>query len=67
MAGAMLQEGNQRQLEVNEFHNQAGYLSDPPADQMELFGSLIRGLNNCPLMEALSANPAMCNNCINTF
>ncbi|KAJ0524692.1 hypothetical protein HanHA300_Chr09g0303451 [Helianthus annuus] len=67
MAGAMLQEGSRRQLEVNEFHNQAGYLSDPPADQMELFGSLIGGLNNCPLTHAIRANRAMCNSCINTF
>ncbi|KAF5786291.1 hypothetical protein HanXRQr2_Chr10g0439091 [Helianthus annuus] len=67
MAGAMLKEGNQRQLEVNEFHNQAGYLSNPPADQSELFGSLIRGLNNCPLTHALRTNPVMCSNCINSF
>ncbi|MFS7919631.1 hypothetical protein Hanom_Chr03g00214961 [Helianthus anomalus] len=67
MAGAMMKEGNQRQLEVNEFHNQVGYVSDPPANQIELFGSLIRGLNNCPLMHALRANHVMCNSCINTF
>ncbi|KAF5789073.1 hypothetical protein HanXRQr2_Chr09g0366561 [Helianthus annuus] len=67
MAGAMLKEGHQRQLEVNEFHNQAGYLSNPPADQAELFGSLIRGLNNCPLTHALKTNPVMCSNCINSF
>ncbi|MFS8024462.1 hypothetical protein Hanom_Chr16g01463511 [Helianthus anomalus] len=40
MAGAILQEGNQRQLEVNEFHNQVGFLSKPTDDQVELFGSL---------------------------
>ncbi|KAJ0659298.1 hypothetical protein HanOQP8_Chr14g0524501 [Helianthus annuus] len=67
MAGAMLKEGNQRQLEVNEFHNQAGYLSNPPADQVELFGLLIRGLNNCTLTHALRTNPVICSNCINTF
>ncbi|KAF5783128.1 hypothetical protein HanXRQr2_Chr11g0504311 [Helianthus annuus] len=67
MAGAMLKDGNQRQLEVNEFHNQAGYLSNPPADQAELFGSLIRGLNNCPLTHALRTNPVICSNCINSF
>ncbi|KAF5798864.1 hypothetical protein HanRHA438_Chr07g0308141 [Helianthus annuus] len=67
MAGAILQEGNQRQLEVNEFHNQAGFLSDPPADQVELFRSLIRGLNICPLTHALRANPVICSSCINTF
>ncbi|KAJ0951391.1 hypothetical protein HanPSC8_Chr02g0059411 [Helianthus annuus] len=67
MAGAMMQEKNQRQLEVNEFHNEAGYLSDPPADQIELFGYPIRGLNNCPLTHALRAEPVMCNSCINTF
>ncbi|KAM0040159.1 hypothetical protein Hdeb2414_s0012g00390521 [Helianthus debilis subsp. tardiflorus] len=34
---------------------------------MELFGSLIRGLNNCPITHALRAEPAICNSCINTF
>ncbi|MFS7948120.1 hypothetical protein Hanom_Chr06g00556221 [Helianthus anomalus] len=67
MSDAMMQEKNQRQLEVNEFHNQAGFLSDPPADQIELSESLIRGLNNCPLTQALRAEPVMCNSCINTF
>ncbi|KAJ0879692.1 hypothetical protein HanRHA438_Chr10g0454471 [Helianthus annuus] len=67
MAGAMLQEKNQRQLEVNEFHNQAGFLSNPPADQAGLFGSLIRGLNNFPLTHALRMNPVICSNCINAF
>ncbi|MFS7967072.1 hypothetical protein Hanom_Chr09g00781411 [Helianthus anomalus] len=52
MTGAMMQEKNQRQLEVNEFHNLAGFLSDPPVDQKELFGSLIW---------------IICNSCINTF
>ncbi|MFS8034475.1 hypothetical protein Hanom_Chr17g01581541 [Helianthus anomalus] len=60
-------EKNQRLLEVNEFHNQAGFLSDPPAAQIELFGSLIKGLNNCPLTHALIVEPVMCNNYINTF
>ncbi|MFS7919998.1 hypothetical protein Hanom_Chr03g00219151 [Helianthus anomalus] len=55
MAGAMMQEKNQWQLEVNEFHNQASYLSDPPAEHVEIFGSLIRCLNNCPLTHALRA------------
>ncbi|MFS8035183.1 hypothetical protein Hanom_Chr17g01590051 [Helianthus anomalus] len=54
-------------LEVNEFHNQAGFLLDPPVDQVELFGSLIRGLENCPLTHALRANPFICNSCINAF
>ncbi|MFS7967455.1 hypothetical protein Hanom_Chr09g00785941 [Helianthus anomalus] len=67
MVGAMLQEGNQRQLEVNEFHNQAGFLADPPADQVELIGSLIRCLNNCHLTHALRANPVICSSCINAF
>ncbi|MFS7967209.1 hypothetical protein Hanom_Chr09g00783101 [Helianthus anomalus] len=67
MAGAMMQEKNQRKLEVNEFHNQVGYLSDPPAEHVELFGSLIRGLNNCPLTHALRVKPVICNSCINTF
>ncbi|KAJ0874103.1 hypothetical protein HanPSC8_Chr11g0460171 [Helianthus annuus] len=67
MAGAMLEEKNQRQLEVNEFHNQAGFLSNSPADQTELFGSLIRGLNNCPLTHALRTNPVICSKCINAF
>ncbi|MFS7910357.1 hypothetical protein Hanom_Chr02g00105391 [Helianthus anomalus] len=67
MAGAMLKEENQRQLEVNEFHNQPGFLSNPPVDQAELFGSLIRGLNNCPLTHALRTNPVICSNCINVF
>ncbi|MFS7918137.1 hypothetical protein Hanom_Chr03g00197301 [Helianthus anomalus] len=67
MVGAMLQEANQRQLEVNECHNQAGFLSEPSVDQAELFGSLIRGLNNCPLTHALRANPGICSSCINTF
>ncbi|MFS7894159.1 hypothetical protein Hanom_Chr00s001384g01681051 [Helianthus anomalus] len=57
MAGAMMQEQNQRQLEVELFHNQAGYLSDPPAEHMEMFGSLIRGLNNCPITHALRVEP----------
>ncbi|MFS7954098.1 hypothetical protein Hanom_Chr07g00626321 [Helianthus anomalus] len=48
MAGFMMQEKNQRQLEVELFHNQTGYLLDPPAEHMEMFGSLIRGLDNCP-------------------
>ncbi|MFS7945574.1 hypothetical protein Hanom_Chr06g00525881 [Helianthus anomalus] len=52
---------------VNEFHNQADFLSNPPADQAELFGSLIRGLNNCPLTHALRTNPMICSNCINAF
>ncbi|MFS7953165.1 hypothetical protein Hanom_Chr07g00615371 [Helianthus anomalus] len=44
MVGAMMQERNQRQLEVELFHNQAGYLTDPPAEHMELCGSLIRAV-----------------------
>ncbi|MFS7929723.1 hypothetical protein Hanom_Chr04g00335871 [Helianthus anomalus] len=67
MADAMLQEGNKWQLEVNEFHNQAGFLSDPLVDQVELFGSLIRGVNKCPLKHALRTNPVICSSCINAF
>ncbi|MFS7964279.1 hypothetical protein Hanom_Chr08g00748311 [Helianthus anomalus] len=67
MAGAMLQERNQWQLEVNEFHNQAGFLSEPTVDQVELFGYLIKGLNKCPLTHALRANHVICSSCINTF
>ncbi|KAJ0800563.1 hypothetical protein HanPI659440_Chr03g0104521 [Helianthus annuus] len=67
MVGAMMQEKNQRQLEVELFHNQAGYLSDLPAEHMEMFGSLIRGLNNCPITHALRVEPVICNSCINTF
>ncbi|MFS7953170.1 hypothetical protein Hanom_Chr07g00615421 [Helianthus anomalus] len=57
MASAMMQERNQQQLEVELFHNQAGYLTDPPAEHMELCGSLIRGLNYCPLTHALREEP----------
>ncbi|MFS7986631.1 hypothetical protein Hanom_Chr11g01012601 [Helianthus anomalus] len=67
MAGIMMQMKNKRQLEVELFHNQAGYLTDPPAEHMEMFGSLIRGLNNCPITHALRAEPTICNSCINTF
>ncbi|MFS7928253.1 hypothetical protein Hanom_Chr04g00318631 [Helianthus anomalus] len=67
MVGVMLQEKNQRQLEVELFHNQAGYLTDPPAVHMEMFESLIRGLNNCPITHTLRVEPAICNSCINTF
>ncbi|MFS7964884.1 hypothetical protein Hanom_Chr08g00755611 [Helianthus anomalus] len=59
MVGVMMQEKNQRQLEVELFHNQAGYLSDPPAEHVEMFGSLIQGLNNCPITHALQAKPAI--------
>ncbi|MFS7946483.1 hypothetical protein Hanom_Chr06g00536811 [Helianthus anomalus] len=54
MVGVKMQEKNQRQLEVNEFHNQAGYLTNPPVEHMELFGSLIQGLNNCPITRFMS-------------
>ncbi|MFS7953628.1 hypothetical protein Hanom_Chr07g00620921 [Helianthus anomalus] len=67
MVGAMMQGQNQRQSEVQLFQSQAGYLTDPPAKHMELFGSLIRGLNNCPLTHALRAEPSICNRCIITF
>ncbi|MFS7919656.1 hypothetical protein Hanom_Chr03g00215241 [Helianthus anomalus] len=67
MAQVMMQEQNQRQLEVELFHNQAGYLSDPPAEHAEMFSSLIRGLNNCPITHALQAEPVICNSYINTF
>ncbi|MFS8021364.1 hypothetical protein Hanom_Chr16g01426561 [Helianthus anomalus] len=55
MAGAMMQERNQHQFEVELFHNQAGNLSNSPVEHIEIFGSLIRGLNNCPLTHALRA------------
>ncbi|MFS8008276.1 hypothetical protein Hanom_Chr14g01270781 [Helianthus anomalus] len=67
MAQAMMQDENQRQLEVELFHNQARYLLDPPAEYVVMFGSLITGLNNCPITHALRAEPVICNNCINTF
>ncbi|MFS8024482.1 hypothetical protein Hanom_Chr16g01463801 [Helianthus anomalus] len=43
------------------------YSTYTPADQVELYGSLIRGLNNCPLTHALRANPVICSSCINAF
>ncbi|KAF5779195.1 hypothetical protein HanXRQr2_Chr12g0556501 [Helianthus annuus] len=32
-----------------------------------MFGSLMTGLNNCPIIHALRAEPVICNDCVNTF
>ncbi|MFS7968297.1 hypothetical protein Hanom_Chr09g00795791 [Helianthus anomalus] len=58
---------NQRPLEVELFHNQVGYLSDPPppAEYFELFNSLIVGLNNCRISHALKTNPSICHDYAN--
>ncbi|MFS7999276.1 hypothetical protein Hanom_Chr12g01164151 [Helianthus anomalus] len=58
---------NQRQLEVELFHNQAGYLSDPPSEYFEMFNSLMVGPKNCLITHALRSNPLICNDCENTF
>ncbi|MFS8024358.1 hypothetical protein Hanom_Chr16g01462301 [Helianthus anomalus] len=48
---------DQRPLEVELFHNQDRYLSDPPTEYFDLFNSLIVGLNDCRIMHALKTNP----------
>ncbi|KAJ0726309.1 hypothetical protein HanPI659440_Chr12g0468821 [Helianthus annuus] len=58
---------DQRPLEVELFHNQAGYLSDPPANYFELFNSLIIGLNDCRIRHALKTNPDICHDYIKSF
>ncbi|KAM0014391.1 hypothetical protein Hdeb2414_s0016g00497451 [Helianthus debilis subsp. tardiflorus] len=61
MAQVMIQ--NQRQLEMELFHNQAAY----PAKYAEMFSSPMTRSNNCPITHALRAEPVICNDCVNTF
>ncbi|MFS7964179.1 hypothetical protein Hanom_Chr08g00747161 [Helianthus anomalus] len=51
---------DQRPLQVELFHNQDGYLLDPPAEYFELFNSLNVGLNDFQITHALKINPVIC-------
>ncbi|KAL4583180.1 hypothetical protein LXL04_007746 [Taraxacum kok-saghyz] len=54
------------ELKFYDTHNIAGYLLDPPAAHRE-FQSMIDGLNQCRISNALRMNPAICKNLINDF
>ncbi|MFS7919112.1 hypothetical protein Hanom_Chr03g00209041 [Helianthus anomalus] len=58
---------DQRPLEVELFHNQAGYLLDPPAEYFELLNSLIVGLDDCRITHSLKTNPIICHDFIKEF
>ena len=47
-------------------HNMKAYLEDPPVGH-EQFKSLIVGLNNSPIMYAISYDPVVCRECIKDF
>ncbi|KAM0057388.1 hypothetical protein Hdeb2414_s0005g00157631 [Helianthus debilis subsp. tardiflorus] len=64
MAQAM---ADQRPLEVELFHNQAGYLSDSPTEYFDMFNSMIVGLNDCRITHALKTNPVICHDGVKDF
>ncbi|KAJ0932305.1 hypothetical protein HanPSC8_Chr04g0172131 [Helianthus annuus] len=58
---------DQRKLDIETSHNQAGYLSDPPAEHYDEFYSMIAGLNTCRITHALKANPIICIDMVKDF
>ncbi|KAM0063565.1 hypothetical protein Hdeb2414_s0003g00092381 [Helianthus debilis subsp. tardiflorus] len=58
---------DQRKLDIEASHNQAGYLLDPPAEHHDEFITMIAGLNTCHITHALKANPIICNDMVKDF
>ncbi|KAJ0501030.1 hypothetical protein HanRHA438_Chr11g0496201 [Helianthus annuus] len=63
----MLKMADQRKLDIEAFHNQAGYLSRPPAEPYDEFNYMIFGLNSCRITCAMKVNPVICRDMIRDF
>ena len=57
---------SQKEPEFVSEHNMKAFLEDPPVGH-ELFKSLIVGLNNSPIVYAISCDPVVCRECITDF
>ncbi|MFS7937182.1 hypothetical protein Hanom_Chr05g00424641 [Helianthus anomalus] len=58
---------DQRKLDVELFHNQVGYLSDPPTEHFDMFNSMIVSLNNSRITHALKTNHVICHDTLQDF
>ncbi|MFS7930175.1 hypothetical protein Hanom_Chr04g00341031 [Helianthus anomalus] len=58
---------DQRKLDIEASHNQAGYLLDPPTKYYEEFNYVIVGLNSCWITHALKVNPIISSDTVRGF